>query len=104
MPRTPRSSPGRTGAGCRRCTCRCFAGLTAKLAVGCVRQVVDVSGQTVQSAPPPLPAGTFAGAVFTQPTNIGRRSSNEFAALPELNLRAGCQVCGCLRAFVGYDV
>ena len=83
---------------------RWFAGLTYKVAVGAVHQTLDVSGVTVQTAVPPIPAGTFPGAVFAQPTNMGRHSSWEFAAVPELNLRAGVQIAGGLRAFVGYDV
>lgn len=83
---------------------RWFAGLTAKVAVGSMHQVLDIAGVTVQSGAPPVPSGTFPGAVFTQTSNIGRHSDWEFAAVPELNLRAGCQVTGCLRAFVGYDV
>jgi hypothetical protein len=83
---------------------RWFAGLTYRVAAGATRQVVDVAGVTRQAAAPPVPSGTFPGAVFTQPTNLGRRTECEFAAVPELNLRAGCQVAGCVRAFVGYDV
>jgi hypothetical protein len=70
---------------------------TAKLAVGYTHETIDASGRTTQGA------STFTGAFFAQPTNIGRRTNNEFSALTELGLRAGCQVCGCLRAFAGYD-
>lgn len=83
---------------------RWFAVLTAKVALGATRQVVEVAGATVQTGTPPTPTGTFPGAIFTQPTNLGRRTDCTIAAVPELNLRAGCQVCGCLRAFVGYEV
>jgi hypothetical protein len=79
-------------------------GVTGKFAAGCAWEDVNISGRTVQTAVPPVPAGTFGGAVFTQASNIGRHSSNEFATLSELNLRAGCQLCGCLRATVGYDL
>jgi Putative beta barrel porin-7 (BBP7) len=79
-------------------------GVTGKVAAGCVWEDVNISGRTVQNAQPPVPAGTFGGAVFTQSSNIGRHSSNEFATLSELNLRLGCQLCGCLRATVGYDL
>ena len=83
---------------------RWFVGLTYKVAVGTTHQVLDVTGVTVQAAVPQLPSGTFPGAVFAQPTNMGRHSAWQFAAVPELNLRAGCQVTSGLRAFVGYDL
>jgi Putative beta barrel porin-7 (BBP7) len=75
-------------------------GVTAKVAVGETFQTIDVSGVTRQS----LPSNTFAGGFFAQPSNIGRRTVDHLSAISELNLRAGCQVTSCLRAFVGYDV
>ncbi|HEX3149507.1 MAG TPA: BBP7 family outer membrane beta-barrel protein [Gemmataceae bacterium] len=81
-----------------------FVGLTAKVAAGCVWEDINISGRTVQTAVLPAPSGTFGGAVFTQPSNIGRQSSAHFATLSELNLRVGCQILECLRATVGYDL
>jgi len=80
-----------------------FAGLTARVAVGATRSVVDVAGRTDQAGVVPVPSGTFPGGIFAQPTNLGRRSATELAAVPELDVRAGCEAWGCLRVFVGYD-
>jgi hypothetical protein len=81
-----------------------FAGLTARVAVGATRSSADVAGQTVQVASPPTPSGTFPGGIFAQPTNLGRRSATDLAAVPELNLRIGWEAWGCLRVYVGYDM
>jgi Putative beta barrel porin-7 (BBP7) len=80
-----------------------FAGLTAKFAVGYTHELIDTTGTAVQTATAALPAGTFPGGLFTQPTNLGQRTANDFSVVPELNLRLGCQVTSCLRAYVGLD-
>jgi len=74
-------------------------GLSARLALGQTRQTVDVTGVTRQSnLANPLPGGFFA-----LPSNIGRRTTTDFTAIPELNLRLGVQLTDGIRAFVGYD-
>ena len=75
-----------------------------KLALGDTHQVSDVMGissQTGAVAPTP---GTFPGGLFAQPTNIGRRSHDEFTVVPELELKVGCCICPGVHAFVGYDI
>jgi hypothetical protein len=94
---------GQVGA---RATFHCgkfFAEATGKVGYGATRSHVDVEGAVVQAAAPPLPSGTFPGGFFTQPTNIGGRTETNGAMLCEANLRAGCDLFGCLRIFVGYD-
>ena len=95
---------GQVGGRVTACYGSWSAGLTARVAVGATRQTADVAGQTVQAGSAPMPSGTFPGAIFTQPTNLGRRAATDLSAVGELNLRVGYEVCGCLRAFVGYDL
>jgi hypothetical protein len=78
-------------------------GVTGKLGLGSMHEVEEVSGTSVLltpgAAPITVPVGQFAG-----PSNIGRRSHDEFAVLPECQLRVGYQVNGWLRAYAGYDI
>jgi hypothetical protein len=80
-----------------------FASATGKLAVGWTHSEVEVVGVTTQSAPAPLPAGSFPGGFFTQRTNAATQSDIACTVIPELNLRVGCDVWGCVRLFVGCD-
>jgi hypothetical protein len=89
-----------------RATCGlgCFyVAATGKIAAGWTRSIVEVFGVTTQSAPPPLPAGTFPGGFYTMQTNTGRQTDTACTIVPELNLRVGCDLKGCVRVFVGYD-
>lgn len=80
-----------------------FASASARIAVGSTRSVVDARGASIQTAPAPLPTGAFPGGLFVQQSNTLRQSENNYSVVPELGLQVGCQVCGCVRAFVGYD-
>ena len=44
-----------------------------------------------------VPSGQFAG-----PSNIGRRTRDEFAYVSDFEIKVGYQVSSCLRATVGY--
>jgi hypothetical protein len=75
---------------------------TGKVALGSNHEVVEVLGSSTLLLPgvPPLsvPVGQFAG-----PSNIGRRTHDEFAVVPEVEVKLGYQVTSWLRATVGYD-
>lgn len=80
--------------------------VTGKLALGATHEVVDTQGFITQTAIPggfaPNP-GTFPGFVYTQPSNIGRRSETAFDVIPTIELKISYQITDHLRAFIGYD-
>lgn len=81
---------------------RCFIDATGKIAGGVMVQELSVDGATrsvingVQTIQP--------GGAYAVETNSGRRRENEFAWLPELNLKLGYQITQRMSAFVGYNV
>ncbi len=81
--------------------------VTGKLALGVTHQIVDVMGAIAQVGPNPLVPpglGTFPGGLYAQPSNIGRRTANQFTILPSLEIKLGYAFDQRTRAFVGYDV
>jgi hypothetical protein len=90
--------------GARACMQRgaLSAELTAKVALGENHQVVDVLGATALSGSG-TPPGFFPGGIFAQPSNMGRRTHDEFAVVPEVQIKAGYDVRPGLRVTVGYD-
>jgi hypothetical protein len=94
---------GQVGVRAMVCHGKFFFGATGKLAVGWTRSELNVLGVTSQSAAPPLPSGTFPAGFYTQPTNAAEPTETNCTIVPELNLRVGCDVFDCVRAFVGYD-
>jgi hypothetical protein len=74
---------------------------TLKVAVGAMRQHVDVTGafatnfftSTVQS---------FAGGIFAQPTNIGSHRRDVFAVVPEAGVNVGFRLTNWASIVVGY--
>lgn len=79
-----------------------FAGARASLAMGVTHQEVTIDGSTV-IAPAGAVAAAYPGGLLTQPTNLGRYTSDRFAVVPEVAVRLGVQATERLRAFVGYD-
>jgi hypothetical protein len=81
--------------------------VTGKVALGATHEVVDIQGVITQLGPnvlvPPGP-GTFPGGLFTQSSNIGSRSANQFSVLPSLELKLGFAVNHRARVFAGYDL
>ncbi len=77
--------------------------LTGKVALGVTHQMVNIQGDITQSGPGAFAPGTFPGGFFTQPTNIGRRTANEFTILPAAELKIAYQITPWLRAVAGYD-
>lgn len=77
-------------------------GVTGKVALGSNHEVVEVAGtSTLFPGVGPnasVPVGQFAG-----PSNIGRRTSDQFAVIPEVEVKLGYKVTNNLRGWIGYD-
>jgi hypothetical protein len=77
----------------------------AKLALGAMRQAVDVSGSlvtgefTTTGAPQ-----TFAGGYFALPSNIGNYSRTAFAVVPEVAFTVGYRINPALSVYIGYSL
>ncbi len=97
---------------------RLFLDAGAKVALGDVHEIVDISGATaanfIQSAgnlggigigsSPETRAGLIGpGGIFTQPSNIGRYSRDRFGVVPEVDFKVGYEFTRWLRGFVGYS-
>jgi hypothetical protein len=74
----------------------------AKVALGDNYQTVSINGNTSVTGFG-LPTGITPGGLFTQATNIGQQSRNEFAVVPETQVQLGYRVTSAFRIFVGYD-
>lgn len=74
----------------------------AKVALGDNYQTVSINGNSSVTGFG-LPQGITPGGIFTQSTNIGQQSRNQFAVVPEVQLQLGYRVTSALRIFVGYD-
>jgi hypothetical protein len=77
--------------------------LAAKVGLGANCEVVNVNGFTVESGAGSPNPGTFAGGVFAQPTNSGRRTQTQFVVVPEIQAKVGYFITPNVQAFVGYD-
>jgi hypothetical protein len=77
-------------------------GTTAKVGLGNNHESVEVSGMSslfpAAGAAMSVPVGQFAG-----PSNLGRRTHDDFAVMPEVEVKLGYQLTSWLRATVGYD-
>jgi hypothetical protein len=82
---------------------RATVDLAAKVALGTNHQVVDTNGSTTEFGVGSANPGTFPGGVFTQPTNIGRQTRDEFSVIPEVQVKVGYRISAGLSAFVGYE-
>jgi hypothetical protein len=76
--------------------------LTGKLAIGETHQTIDIQGASTQTGPGGV-NGTFPGGFFTQTSNMGRYSANQFAFVPSAEMKFSVLITSYLRAFVGYD-
>jgi hypothetical protein len=85
--------------------CRWSLELAMKLALGNNHSRVAINGQTTSSTPvpggPPV-ENTTASGLLAQQSNIGVYSSDQFAVIPELDLKLGWHLTPCLRATFGY--
>lgn len=76
---------------------------TGLIALGNTHQSINVTGSNVLTGTGVV-NGVFPGGVLTQPSNLGRRSFDQFSVVPSLHFRYGYDLSNYLRAFVGYDV
>ncbi len=79
-----------------------YVGGKATLAIGGVQQIVTIDGRTVITQANGQSNATFQG-LYTQSSNIGRHTRNDFAVLPEIGLRFGVQLTESARIYVGYN-
>lgn len=75
--------------------------LSGKVALGGVRQLVNISGSTFRAFR--TVRDTRLGGFLALNTNIGRYERTRLALLPEAKASIGYQFTGNLQAFVGYD-
>jgi hypothetical protein len=78
-------------------------GGTFKLALGDMREQVNIAGSTAYT---PLPGGqttTFNTGILAAGTNIGNHHSDRFAVIPELNFKLGFEINDHWRVWAGYD-
>lgn len=76
-----------------------------KVALGENRARVTILGSSTSSVPlpgAPPDITTSDSGLLAQATNIGNYSQNEFAVVPELGFRLGCQIRPWLRGTLGY--
>jgi len=75
---------------------------SGKVALGDNHESLNILGTSTL-----FPAGgasiTVPTGQFAQPSNIGRRTRDEFAVIPEAQLNVGYQATRAVRVFVGYD-
>ena len=84
--------------------CRLSVTALAKLALGDNHEVVNINGAYTQlGAVLGSAQGTFPGGIFTQTSSIGRHSHDEFAVVPQVQVKAGYAILPHLTATVGYD-
>lgn len=76
--------------------------LLAKVAIGNMRQTVDVRGSTTVTEPNLAPVSSPSG-LFAQGTNSGVRSRNRLAFIPEINCNLGLQIDDQWSFTVGYS-
>ncbi|MGL6075223.1 MAG: BBP7 family outer membrane beta-barrel protein [Fimbriiglobus sp.] len=82
-----------------------FVDLTAKVAIGGVRQLVNVDGTTtLVSGGGLVGPSTTPGGLLANPSFTGERAENRFAVLPEGNLQVGYQLSSWMNVFAGYQV
>lgn len=78
--------------------------MTGKIAFGTMQERVIVNGATLtNSFSSDGSVLEFPGAYFSQPTNIGSRSVNQFAVIPEVNLNFGIKLSPWASVIVGYS-
>ncbi|HIF33818.1 MAG TPA: hypothetical protein EYQ75_19645 [Planctomycetaceae bacterium] len=87
---------------------RCWTMRTlAKVSLGDMRHRVTVGGSSVTTVPPPPAGGTtsvFPGGIFSQQSNIGTYSENQFSYIPELNLIVGYKINTHVELTCGYNL
>jgi hypothetical protein len=77
--------------------------LSGKVAVGGVRQLVNISGSTISIDRANRQSLSLGGFLALESTNIGRYQRTRLVILPEVKASIGYQLTDNLRAFAGYD-
>jgi hypothetical protein len=81
---------------------RFMADASVKVALGVMRQHVDVSGGLTTNFFNPPTVQAFAGGLFAQPSNIGSHRRDQFAVVPEAGLNVGFKVTDWMSIIAGY--
>jgi hypothetical protein len=76
--------------------------LTGRVALGVSHEILDVSG-FYQDVNAPFAAKSGPYGIFAMPANEGRFTSNEFAAVPEAQVKVGYDLTPWIRVTAGYD-
>lgn len=95
---------GQIGARGRFQSGRLLCDVTGKVAFGGVHQNVRAGGSTYLLGPDGSIQGRANGGLLALPTNIGRRTSNDGAVVPEVGVRVGYQITPRLGAHLGYTL
>jgi hypothetical protein len=93
---------GQVGVESRHVWGRWSVDLMGKIALGGTRQVVQIAGSQ-EFIDPGGQISNFQGGLLALPSNIGRRTGNEFTVVPEFAVRLGYQITPRVRATVGYN-
>jgi hypothetical protein len=93
---------GQLGAVMDFCRGRWFLDFRGKLALGAISRVAAIDGSTTFTSGGSITV--VPGGLFAQPTNIGTHTSAAFSVVPEVGVRAGCQITSNLRTYVGYSL
>lgn len=80
-----------------------FYGGKATVALGGVSQRTEISGQTTIIPPAPGVPQTLPGGLLAQPSNIGTYTTDRFAVMPEVGVRAGVYLTDHARVYAGYN-
>ena len=80
---------------------RFMADATLKVALGVMRQTVDVAGSLTTNFFGPA-VGTLPGGIFALPTNIGSHSRDVFAVVPEAGINVGVRLTSWATLVFGY--
>jgi hypothetical protein len=81
--------------------CHFFIYTIGKVGLGVVHQVLDANGTSTMTPAGGAPV-TVPGGLFALPSNIGRHTHDDFAAVPEVNINLGYQITRYVRVFAGY--
>jgi hypothetical protein len=73
-----------------------------RVALGSTHEVVDINGSTRTTSPAGVEA-TAVGGLLALSTNIGHYTQDDFAVVPELDLKLGFQFTRHTRLVLGYD-
>jgi hypothetical protein len=82
---------------------RWFGEAFTKVALGAMRQYVDINGSFVTNLFNPHGLQAFPGGIFAQPTNMGRHHRDVFAVIPEVGLNMGFRVTDWMSLVLGYN-